>query len=330
MKMQRSAPLVILLSMMIGGTVYANADRFNSIKSGMNRTTSVTGQNDNSAPNQGEWKDAVDDANDNWSGSYDDSEVMSRILKLEQDSATVGYVDSRDNAFYSSAKSYADSAASGAEARSKSHAESKANTAENNAKAYANTIATNKANTAESNSKSFASSAASGAEQNAKSFAMSQDNELKASQVAFESRMRDEISKLWAAIREQDTGGGGDLGWHEWLNVTGGTVDISVPAGNHDEYRVFFEYEYRISPHHSYTLQSRDVRLFPGETFGVAVTDSCGGNTARISSPAVEAGTSFTLPTWAEESVSVCGQGTVGQASIRNFRVTRALFYGYN
>lgn len=247
MKLSNKAMLSLMAVMLVTWNVQANsttnANRFNSIKSGMSRTASVTAQTQ-STPNSTDFNDAVKDVGDTYGRTYDDSDLKNRVIKLENERALKTYVDNRDASYYNSAKSYANSAASGAESRAKSHANSiassRANTAESNAKGYANSIATSKANTAEANAKSYASSQASGAESRSKSHATSLVNGVKGSV----SHNSSEIGKLWAAVRSLETGSGGGGGTYEWITLYNGagTKSVSIPNKTFTHFKVKGQY----------------------------------------------------------------------------------------
>lgn len=239
-RFKTGAMIAVFLLTSLG--VQANQSRFNSIKSGMARTSSVTSQSLNT-PSGSDFEDAIDEANSKWGSSYDDTDLVDRVNTLESQmttKASVSYTDSRDASYYNSAKSYANSAASGAESRAKSHADSRASTAENNSKSYANSVSTSKANTAETNAKSHANSVAATAENRAKSHADSLVNSLRSTVLAQQS----EISKLWDAIDAIETGGGGSTpGGPRWVTIHDGSPINSINVTKEfTKWRATFKY----------------------------------------------------------------------------------------
>ncbi|WP_199438460.1 hypothetical protein [Vibrio owensii] len=236
--------LVLAVGVLAAMSAQANSDRFNSIKSGMSRTSSVTAQTQ-STPNGGDFNAAVQDQDNKYGASFDDSSLKKADSDLQDNIDSLrSYVDSRDGSYYNSAKSYANSAASGAESRAKSHANTKASQAEANAKSYANSVASSRASTAESNAKSYASSRASTAETNARNYASSINSTTN-------SILRNEVARLEGLIDALDvsSGGGSGGGSATWQTVYSGagTTRVSIPSKQFTHFRVQGTYRLGIS-----------------------------------------------------------------------------------
>ncbi|WP_199438463.1 hypothetical protein [Vibrio owensii] len=199
--------LVLAGSLFVAMGLQASSDRFNSIKSGMSRTNSVTAQSQ-TTPSGGAFNSAVQDQDSKYSARYDDTALLKADSDLQKNIDSLrSYVNSRDASYYNSSKSYSNSAASGAESRAKSHANTKATQAENNAESYALSIATSRAATAESNAKSYGNSKASQVETNSLSYA----SNVSSTTNAF---LRNEIQRLEDMISDINVcgSGGGDDG----------------------------------------------------------------------------------------------------------------------
>ncbi|WP_199438462.1 hypothetical protein [Vibrio owensii] len=176
----RYRALVLAGGLFVALGLQANTDRFNSIKSGMSRTSSVTAQSQ-STPSGSAFNSAVQDQDNKYGSKFDDSALIKADRDLQTNIDNLrSYVNSRDSSYYNSAKSYANSAASGAESRAKSHATSKAAQAESNAESYAASVSSSKSAAAESNAKSYISSKVSVAESTARAFSKSVDDSTNA------------------------------------------------------------------------------------------------------------------------------------------------------
>ncbi|WP_199438413.1 hypothetical protein [Vibrio owensii] len=308
--------------------VQANADRFNSIKSGMSRTNSVTSQS-GSTPSGSDFNNAVLDQDNKYGSSYDDTDLSNRVKKLEQDFVSKSYIDGQDDSHMNSAKSYSNSVASSAESRAKSHADSRASQAESNAKSYANTVSSS----AESNAKSYANTRATQAETASKSYAQSLVLGV-TGKVDNNSR---EIVALWAAIDSiQVGGGGGGSSKSGWWDIPGsnGASSISFPNDGWTRWEMRYRYTKGDDRNSATTVTVTSDGNDGGQAWGVSFSKSCdvygGGrvySNASWSIPSFKQGGSFNTPADAFGS-SISGQyGCGGRAKLSDFKIENVKLY---